>query len=109
VRAQVESPAGAAIRPDLKAEIDLTVRERAPAGWKGDQAREAQVLNRFRPEPLRALIGAFEAKSCVLREPELKGGGGAGRASEAMRSPWSRARRTPPQLLFDITGTTVSS
>lgn len=25
--------------------IDATVRERAPAGWKGDQAREAQVLN----------------------------------------------------------------
>ena len=52
------------------------------------------------PEPLRALIGAFEVKSCVLREPELKGGGGAGRASEAMRSPWSRARRTPSQLLL---------
>jgi type I restriction enzyme R subunit len=29
--------------------IDLTVRERAPAGWKGDQAREAQVLNALFP------------------------------------------------------------
>ena len=29
----------------LALQIDLTMRERAPAGWKGDQAREAQVLN----------------------------------------------------------------
>ncbi len=29
--------------------IDATVRERAPAGWKGDQAREAQVLNALFP------------------------------------------------------------
>jgi type I restriction enzyme R subunit len=30
-------------------EIDLVMRERAPAGWKGDQAREAQVLNALFP------------------------------------------------------------
>jgi type I restriction enzyme R subunit len=30
-------------------EIDRTMRERAPAGWKGDQAREAQVLNALFP------------------------------------------------------------
>jgi type I restriction enzyme R subunit len=29
----------------LALQIDLVVRERAPAGWKGDQAREAQVKN----------------------------------------------------------------
>ena len=29
----------------LALEIDRTLREHAPAGWKGDQAREAQVLN----------------------------------------------------------------
>jgi type I restriction enzyme R subunit len=28
---------------------DRTLRERAPAGWKGDQAREAQVLNALFP------------------------------------------------------------
>ncbi len=33
----------------LALEIDMTVRERAPAGWKGDQAREAQVLNALFP------------------------------------------------------------
>jgi type I restriction enzyme R subunit len=30
-------------------EIDRVMRERAPAGWKGDQAREAQVLNALFP------------------------------------------------------------
>jgi type I restriction enzyme, R subunit len=29
----------------LAIEIDRTIRENAPAGWKGDQTREAQVLN----------------------------------------------------------------
>jgi type I restriction enzyme R subunit len=33
----------------LALEIDLAMRERAPAGWKGDQAREAQVLNALFP------------------------------------------------------------
>jgi type I restriction enzyme R subunit len=33
----------------LALEIDRVVRERAPAGWKGDQAREAQVLNALFP------------------------------------------------------------
>lgn len=32
-------------RLSLALEIDCVMRERAPAGWKGDQAREAQVLN----------------------------------------------------------------
>ena len=39
--------------PDDKAalalQIDLAVRERAPAGWRGDQSREAQVLNALFP------------------------------------------------------------
>jgi type I restriction enzyme, R subunit len=33
----------------LALEIDHVMRERAPAGWKGDQAREAQVLNALFP------------------------------------------------------------
>jgi type I restriction enzyme R subunit len=33
----------------LALEIDRTMREQAPAGWKGDQAREAQVLNALFP------------------------------------------------------------
>src|SRR5262249_16279068 len=33
----------------LALEIDRAMREQAPAGWKGDQAREAQVLNALFP------------------------------------------------------------
>jgi type I restriction enzyme, R subunit len=33
----------------LALQIDVVVSERAPAGWKGDQAREAQVLNALFP------------------------------------------------------------
>jgi type I restriction enzyme, R subunit len=36
-------------RLGLALEIDRVMRERAPAGWKGDQAREAQVLNALFP------------------------------------------------------------
>ena len=51
-------PTPAAAEPDptadekrlkLAIEIDRTMREQAPAGWKGDQAREAQVLNALFP------------------------------------------------------------
>ncbi len=34
---------------ELALGIDRVMRERAPAGWKGDQAREAQVLNALFP------------------------------------------------------------
>ena len=34
---------------DLAVRIDHAIREQAPAGWKGDQAREAQVLNALFP------------------------------------------------------------
>jgi type I restriction enzyme, R subunit len=36
-------------RARLALDIDQVMRERAPAGWKGDQAREAQVLNALFP------------------------------------------------------------
>jgi len=36
-------------RVRLALEIDTVMRELAPAGWKGDQAREAQVLNALFP------------------------------------------------------------
>jgi len=36
-------------RAALALEIDQVMRESAPAGWKGDQAREAQVLNALFP------------------------------------------------------------
>jgi type I restriction enzyme R subunit len=36
-------------RAALAVRLDWVVRESAPAGWKGDQAREAQVLNALYP------------------------------------------------------------
>ncbi len=36
-------------RVELTLKIDLAIREQAPAGWRGDQAREAQVLNALFP------------------------------------------------------------
>ena len=36
-------------RLSLALEVDRVMRERAPAGWRGDQAREAEVLNALFP------------------------------------------------------------
>lgn len=44
-----QCPAGDDDKAALALAIDLAVRERAPAGWKGDQAREAQLLNALFP------------------------------------------------------------
>ncbi len=47
----------------LALEIDRTMRERAPAGWKGDQSREAQVLNALFPllgRDRQATLALFE-------------------------------------------------
>ena len=40
-----QCPADEGERAELALKIDIAVRENAPAGWKGDMAREAQVLN----------------------------------------------------------------
>ena len=40
-----QCPADAEGRAKLALEIDRTIREKAPAGWKGDDTREKQVLN----------------------------------------------------------------
>jgi type I restriction enzyme R subunit len=42
-------PADPEERAELALRLDRAVRENAPAGWKGDQAREAQVLNALFP------------------------------------------------------------
>jgi len=48
-KAAEPSPGDRDERVKLALEIDRVMRERAPAGWKGDQAREAQVLNALFP------------------------------------------------------------
>jgi type I restriction enzyme R subunit len=42
-------PSDAEARASLALEIDRTLHERAPADWRGDQTREAQVLNAIFP------------------------------------------------------------
>jgi type I restriction enzyme R subunit len=37
------------LKARLALDLDLTMRERAPAGWKGDDTREKQVLNALFP------------------------------------------------------------
>lgn len=44
-----QCPADDERKAELALKIDLAVRENAPAGWRGDQAREAQVLNALFP------------------------------------------------------------
>lgn len=44
-----QCPASTNERADLAVNIDLTVREQAPAGWKGDDTREKQLLNALFP------------------------------------------------------------
>jgi type I restriction enzyme, R subunit len=44
-----QCPADEGERAALALDIDLTIRERAPAGWKGDDTRERQLLNALFP------------------------------------------------------------
>lgn len=44
-----QCPADDEEKAELALKIDQAVREHAPAGWKGDHAREAQVLNALFP------------------------------------------------------------
>jgi len=44
-----QCPADESVKAELALDIDYSIRECAPAGWKGDQAREAQVLNTLYP------------------------------------------------------------
>ncbi|MDP2432238.1 MAG: HsdR family type I site-specific deoxyribonuclease [Pseudomonadota bacterium] len=56
-------------RLTLALEIDRTLRERAPAGWKGDQAREAQVLNALYPLLGRNRVATQAVFELVKNQP----------------------------------------
>jgi type I restriction enzyme R subunit len=60
---RVSEPLREGERVELALNIDRTVREQAPAGWKGDHAREAQVLNALFP-----LLGRNRAATLALFE-----------------------------------------
>jgi type I restriction enzyme, R subunit len=47
--ANFQNPADDEERAELALAIDQAMRERAPAGWKGDETREKQVLNALFP------------------------------------------------------------
>jgi type I restriction enzyme R subunit len=53
----------------LALEIDRTMRERAPAGWKGDQAREAQVKNALHPLLDRSKEATLSLFELVKNQP----------------------------------------
>ena len=44
-----QCPADDDQKAKLALELDLAMREKAPAGWKGDDIREKQVLNALFP------------------------------------------------------------
>lgn len=44
-----KAPANEEEKAKLALDIDLAMREHAPAGWKGDDTREKQVLNALFP------------------------------------------------------------
>lgn len=54
---------------ELALRIDLVMRERAPAGWKGDQAREAQVLNALFPLLARDRAATLALFEIVKHQP----------------------------------------
>lgn len=53
----------------LALDVDRTMRERAPAGWKGDQAREAQVLNALFPLMNRNRAATLALFALVKNQP----------------------------------------
>jgi type I restriction enzyme R subunit len=53
----------------LALEIDLAMRERAPAGWKGDDIREKQVLNALYPIMARDRIATQAIFEIVKNQP----------------------------------------
>ena len=50
-------------RVELAVKLDKAIRQKAPAGWKGDAAREAQVLNAIFP-----IMGKNEAATLAVFE-----------------------------------------
>lgn len=56
-------------RLTLALEIDRTMRESAPAGWKGDQAREAQVQNALFPILGRDRVATMALFEIIKNQP----------------------------------------
>jgi type I restriction enzyme R subunit len=50
-------------------EIDLIMREQAPAGWKGDDIREKQVLNALFPIMVRDRVATQAIFDIIKNQP----------------------------------------
>lgn len=53
----------------LALEIDQAMRERAPAGWKGDDIREKQVLNALYPIMARDRMATQSTFEIIKNQP----------------------------------------
>lgn len=56
-------------KAELALRIDVAVRENAPAGWKGDTAREAQVLNALFPIFSRDRVATTAIFGIIKNQP----------------------------------------
>ena len=64
-----ESPWGDEERAALALRIDWIIREQAPAGWRGDQAREARVKNALYPELNRDPVATLALFEIIKNQP----------------------------------------
>jgi len=55
---------------EIALKIDQAMKERAPAGWRGDQAREAQVLNALYPLLKREKETTIKVFELIKNQPE---------------------------------------
>lgn len=62
-------PANADQRAALALQLDLAMRERAPAGWKGDETREKQVLNALFPIMSRDRVATQAIFDIIRNQP----------------------------------------
>lgn len=69
VRETFVCPEDPEARARLALDLDLLVREHAPAGWKGDQAREAQVLNALYPALERDRVATRALFEIIKNQP----------------------------------------
>lgn len=56
-------------KADLALEIDRAIREKAPAGWKGDDIREKQVLNALFPLLARDRVATMAVFEIIKNQP----------------------------------------
>jgi type I restriction enzyme R subunit len=64
-----QCPTDEGTKAKLALEIDLVMREQAPAGWKGDDIREKQVLNALFPIMVRDRVATQAIFEIIRNQP----------------------------------------